>query len=147
MKKKIKYLMLNSGQNVQFYLVSSNIQKQQNIMIKIASLNTNGIIGNAIFVENLINNNDITFVQEHWLNNHNKYIIKNLCKNIEKVFFFSPMGAYPSKGRPWGGLCWIIKNNIKLTNYETLDERISIIDVKFNVQLMYNRSIFKLQCE
>jgi uncharacterized protein YlzI (FlbEa/FlbD family) len=50
-------------------------------MIKIASLNTNEIIGNAIFVENLINNNDITFVQEHWLNNHNKYIIKNLCKN------------------------------------------------------------------
>jgi len=115
---------------------------------KISSLNTNGIIGSIIFVEYLINNSDITFLQEHWLYNNNKYIIENLCKKNEKILFFSPMGDNPSKGRPWGGLCWIIKKEIKVINHEILDEGISVIDVKINenplciigVYLKYNSS-------
>jgi hypothetical protein len=99
---------------------------------KISSLNTNGIIGSIIFVEYLINNSDITFLQEHWPYNNNKYIIENLCKKNEKILFFSPLSDNPSKGRPWGGLCWIIKKEIKVINHEILDEGISVIDVKIN---------------
>ena len=54
------------------------------MMPKISSLNTNGIIGNIIFVEYLINNSDITFLQEHWLYNNNKYIIENLKIYVKK---------------------------------------------------------------
>ncbi len=58
------------------------------------------------------------------------------------------MSDNPSKGRPWGGLCWFIKKEIKVINHEILDEGISEIDVKINenplciicVYLKYNSS-------
>jgi exonuclease III len=111
---------------------------------KISSLITNGIIGNIIFEEYLINNSDITFLQEHWLYNNNKYIIENLCKKMKKFFSFLLWAII----RPWGGLCWIIKKEIKVINHEILDEGISVIDVKINenplciigVYLKYNSS-------
>ncbi len=80
-------------------------------MLKIVSLNTNGARGNILYIENLIKNNDIVFCCEHWLNE--KYSIKIRNKEYNTVFF-SPMEQNKNKGRPWGGLCWLIKNKIRI---------------------------------
>ena len=122
-------------------------------MIKIASINTNGAIGNSCYLETIIKNNDITFVQEHWLNVNNKSFFKNICSNSEQIFFFSPMQSFPTKGRPWGGLCWIINKNIECVNFEVIDDGICVIDVKINnyalsligVYLAYNSSKLDMQ--
>ena len=100
-------------------------------MLRIAALNTNGANGNQNYIKLLTDYNDITFINEHWIKNNEKNFFINLCKN-EKIFFYSPMDQTWKKGRPWGGLCWIIKNNIKVSNFEILDDGISLIDVKIN---------------
>ena len=86
--------------------------------LKIVSLNTAGAKGNSVYISEIIKNNDIVFICEHWLNKFEKYLIKNLCENNEKVFFFSPIENINNIGRPWGGLCWIIKNNVEIIDVE-----------------------------
>ena len=44
-----------------------------NSIVKLCSINTHGIKGNIVYIENLIKKNDIIFISEHWLLPGEKY--------------------------------------------------------------------------
>ena len=100
-------------------------------MIRIAALNTNGVRGNLLYVNKLTEDNEIIFCSEHWLNKNESYLINNLNKKFNTIFF-SPMEVVNKVGRPWGGLFWIIKKEIKILNYEVLEDGISYIEIVIN---------------
>ena len=82
-------------------------------IIKLAALNTSGAKGNFLYIKELIKINDIVFLSEHWLNKFEKFLINNICEDNETISFSSPMETLNTTGRPWGGLCWIIKKRNK----------------------------------
>jgi hypothetical protein len=41
-----------------------------------------------------------------------------------------------NKGRPWVGLCWLIKNKIEIIKHEILEEGISALLIKFEKENM-----------
>jgi hypothetical protein len=45
-----------------------------NSIVKLCSINTHGLKGNIVYIENLIKKNDIIFISEHWLLPGEKYI-------------------------------------------------------------------------
>ena len=74
----------------------------------VATFNTQGLKGNTDFVVNeLVKKHDILFISEHWLSNAEKHIL-----HIEShKLLFSPADKQPA-GRPYGGNCFLIKNNL-----------------------------------
>ena len=101
-------------------------------LIKIAALNTAVAKENFVYIKELIKNNNIVFLSEPWLSNLEKFLINNLCEENESIFFSSPMETLNSIGRPWGGLCCIIKKEIKIINVENIEEGISILNISVN---------------
>ena len=101
-------------------------------MITLASLNTNGAKGIALYIYNLINSNEIVFLCEHWINKFDKNTFDNLSlnKNINKIFF-SPMNHVNNKGRPWGGQGWFISKKIEILRHEVLEDGISLIEIEY----------------
>jgi hypothetical protein len=118
----------------------------QESSLKIVVLNRAGAKGNFVYLTELIENNDIVFICEHWLNKHEKFLINNLCKKEETVFFSSPIESSSYLGRPWGGICWVIHKKVKIVNFEQIEEGISILNFNYNkerysiigVYLQYN---------
>jgi len=118
----------------------------QESSFKIVALNTAGAKGNFVYLTELIENNDIVFICEHWLNKHENFLINNLCKKEETVFFSSPIESTSYLGRPWGGICWVINKKVEIVNVEQIEEGISILNFNYNkerysiigVYLQYN---------
>ena len=75
-------------------------------IIKFASINTQGLKGNSDYVINdIIRNNDVVFICEHWLSKAEKHILNSDTHGI----YFSPAEKQPA-GRPYGGNCFLIRN-------------------------------------
>ena len=77
--------------------------------IKLVSLNTHGLKTNISYVKYLLEIYDIVFLTELWLIDEDKFVIEELCKDRNLVFFPAQQSAN-KKGRPVGGLAWIIKS-------------------------------------
>ena len=70
------------------------------------AFNTHGLKSNLPYIDNLISNNDITFISEHWLSNAEKPIINDISAKKRKLHF-NP-AEKKATGRPYGGTCFII---------------------------------------
>ena len=82
--------------------------EDKNNIYHTASINTQGLKGNSDYIlNNIVKNNDITFICEHWLSNAEKHILKNHTHKLH----FSSAEKKPA-GRPYGGNCFFVKNEI-----------------------------------
>ena len=96
--------------------------------LKICSLNSRGIKGNLHYIEILNSQTDIFFICEHWLHNHEKYLIDSIDHN-KTVIFDSSMDNHNTIGRPFGGLCWLTDSKINIVKYEFISNFLSIVNV------------------
>ena len=118
-----------------------------NSIVKLGSINTHGIKGNIVYIENLIKKNDIIFISEHWLLPGEKYFF-DLINNNKKIIFKSSMHDNYGKGRPHGGTCWLISPDIKIIQNEIYNDCINIVKTNINetvinfvgVYLTYNNN-------
>ena len=93
--------------------------------ISIASINTQGLKSNIDYVFNdIIKNNDIIFLCEHWLSTAEKHIVTNDVKT-HKLYFTST--EKQAAGRPYGGNCFLIENVINNTGIKVIHEDAHIL--------------------
>ena len=115
--------------------------------VKLSAINTHGLKGNLVHIENLIKKNDIIFICEHWLLPSEKYFF-DLINNNKTVIFKSSMQDSYGKGRPHGGTCWLINPEIQIMNNEIYNDCINLVKTNINgivvnligVYLMYNNN-------
>ena len=99
-----------------------------NTILKLATFNCRNYKSNKNNVNNLANNNDITFICEHWLLESEQLIIKrNLPHHHVYLHADESVKDRLGRGRPFGGFCWLIKKEFE--------------NIKF---IMYNKSVSQI---
>ena len=101
--------------------------------IKISAININNSKANLVYLSYLFKNNQITYINEHWLLGQEKYYLENLS-NQHKIYLQSDMQYKPKKGRPFGGQAWAINKYIKDVNVEFINQYISTVKCKLKNQ-------------
>jgi hypothetical protein len=77
---------------------------------KIASLNCKNINANHEYISELIQEHNIVFLQETWARNDENFSAFNKqCK----IYHKSAMREDYTVGRPYGGIAWIVSENVK----------------------------------
>jgi 23S rRNA A2030 N6-methylase RlmJ len=111
-------------------------------MIRIVSFNCYGFKGSYVLIRQLARENDITFLIETWLAHEESHIILEAfieTHNIESTQFFSNQEKLV--GRPYGGLCLLIKKSIEYSISHINDSiiKLSVINANkaFNVYLIW----------
>ncbi len=99
--------------------------------LKICSLNCHGLKGNVMYLDYLLSKYKVLFLNEHWILEKEKFIFEKLCKN-HNLFFQSAQTHINSKGRPYGGLAWVISKDIKTINIEFISANLSFLEVEVN---------------
>ena len=80
-------------------------------LLHVTSINTQGLKSNIVHVTNLLEQNDILFLSEHWLSNAEKSILTNINKhNTHQIFFTA--AEKQAMGRPFGGNCFMIRSSL-----------------------------------
>ena len=67
----------------------------------------------SLYVSNLVQNNDIFYLTETWLNDSEVNQFESIFNNYN-IFHQSDMSiedSYQLRGRPFGGKCWLLKSN------------------------------------
>lgn len=88
--------------------------------MNIATYNCHNFKANNLMISNLMQNNDICFVIEHWLGTEEAFYFNDLCNNQSIIFNADFEKAKLGRGRPFGGFCWIINNKFKVCDYEKI---------------------------
>ena len=81
-------------------------------------------------VENIVNNNHIIFLIEHWLGNAESSYLSDISSNHSIIFSSDFNNSEKLAGRPFGGRCWFIHNSIRVLHYEELGLNISKITIE-----------------
>ncbi len=103
--------------------------------IKILTFNCKNLKSNVEYINEEIENHDIIFIQDHWLNeieinNINDYIN---FENLKAELISSIDIVQQRQGRPHGGIRWLIKNSIKVSEIKHISKRISMLILKSGV--------------
>ncbi|RMZ96980.1 RNA-directed DNA polymerase from mobile element jockey-like, partial [Brachionus plicatilis] len=87
----------------------TQINLNQNVL-KIGTLNCKNFKANYVYINELLEKNDILFLQETWLktNKEAKLLINPDFKFVHK----SSIKSGNTRGRPYGGTAWILKKKI-----------------------------------
>ena len=103
-----------------------------------------------MYLKTLISNLDILFLCEHWLVDKDKKDIEEISSTHN--LYFLPALAYDSnRGRPFGGLLWLVKKNISVSNVQFFNQHISILKITlfdreihlYGLYTFYNRNSFE----
>lgn len=99
--------------------------------MKIVSFNCRNFKSNYLSIDKIIDLGvDIIFICEHWLNSKEQYLIDEKYSRNFKTYFQSDMDIQLSRkfsGRPFGGKCWLVKNDIKVISVDFNNPDFSII--------------------
>lgn len=88
---------------------------------------------NTAMIKKSIYENDICFFIEHWLNTQEKYLFEELCNGDFHIVFHSDYDNTDGlkKGRPHGGLCWVINKKCTLTAQVFFNQYVSKICIEY----------------
>ena len=111
--------------------------------LSIASYNSNGLgTGRIEYIQRLIKDYDIVFLQEHWLfddaiGDLEDKLNKNNSNHSNDVSVYGVSGMEPNTmlcGRPYGGVAFLWKRNLKchVIPVPTGSRRIACVDIVFN---------------
>ncbi len=102
------------------------------VNLNFSSLNVKDFKANHIFFKHLTDFSNISFFHELWLKPSEINLIKNIYpQNNKTILFKSDMTHTYTKGRPFGGQCWVFDKSIKSTENEFLNKHLSYIILKF----------------
>jgi len=105
--------------------------------MNVTSFNCQGFKSNRQMVRNLVDNNDILFLIEHWLTEDQYYLLDEISSSHDIVNFQADMDvsscSLSRRGRPFGGKCWFIRNEIKIVSNDIINKHISTIEIKVNL--------------
>lgn len=94
--------------------------------IRLASLNCKNIKANYIYINNLLEKNDIVFLQETWLKEDET--LESELNSDFRFFQKSGMDGQQNRGRPYGGVMWLIKKSFTCPRVKFFSPRISTIE-------------------
>ena len=108
----------------------------------VTTLNCKSLVSNHEYVNALINSAQILFLQETWLRNDDQ--IEPLFNSKSRIYHKSAIPPSYKVGRPFGGIAWIIHNEISSkTRINFVTERISTCEYEYicfiGVYLTYNK--------
>ena len=94
-------------------------------LLKICTYNCFNFKANRMMIQKLIGQNDISFFIEHWLGNEEDYLFNEICSSTHSIIFKadfnnSTLSNTRGNSRPFGGKCWVIKNNLVIKSYEDI---------------------------
>ena len=101
--------------------------------MKFTTFNCLNIKSNLTFVKKLALQSDILYVCEHWLGPNEDYILNDFLGNDFVYYFRSDMEEVRQRGRPHGGICWIIRKNINIISFEFLNEIVSMLNISIQI--------------
>jgi hypothetical protein len=98
--------------------------------VSISSLNVKNLKSNMIYSKFLTGVTDISFFSELWLKQSEFALIQSLNPN-KRFLFKSDMDPYNHKrGRPFGGLAWVIDSEFEVLDFEFFSRYCSFIHLK-----------------
>ena len=103
--------------------------------MNIVSYNCQNLKSNIAMVKKLIVNSDVCFFIEHWLGEEESFYFSHLSDQ-HSILFDSDFNCaerlctYVVKGRPFGGRCWVIKNNIRVIEYQNMSKALSRVSIE-----------------
>ena len=102
--------------------------------MNIVSYNCYNFKSNTLMIKNLIDSNHICYFIEHWLGNEEAYLFNQLCNHHSIIFnsdfINADRDANNKRGRPFGGRCWVISNELRLIEHVELSQCLSKITVE-----------------
>ena len=103
--------------------------------ISISALNVKGLRGNFNYSKYLSSISNIVFLCELWTRPNEVDLIKDISNNsniaLSKNFLYkSDMDHTYTKGRPFGGQCWLIDKKFKLVEHRFVSKHLSYIHFK-----------------
>lgn len=102
------------------------------VTLNFSSLNVKDFKANHIFFKYLSDTSNISFFHELWLKPSEINLIKNIFPQKNKtVLFKSDMTAAYTKGRPFGGQCWVFDKYFKISENEFLSKHLSYLILKY----------------
>ena len=87
-------------------------------------------------IKKLIDQNQICFFVEHWLEENEAYLFNDICNNHSIIFKSDFDRMVNSRGRPFGGKCWVIDNKFKVKSFEELSNEISLITLELDKEII-----------
>ena len=99
--------------------------------LNFVSLNVKNFKTNYLYVSNLVQNNDIFYLTETWLNDSEVNQFESIFNNYN-IFHQSDMSiedSYQLRGRPFGGKCWLLKKQLKVKKVEFINKILSIVEL------------------
>ena len=100
--------------------------------MNLATFNCKSFKSKFSFFKRVFNSHDISIFIEHWLSDEEAF---NQLSNQHSILFQSDFsfsncpGSTRRRGRPFGGKCWVVKNDVKIKSHEVLNN-----DVEFRFQ-------------
>ena len=131
--------------NMTLIMSNNNNINRHKREVSIATINCKNIKANYLYINKLMSTNQIIFIKEHWLNIHE---IKNMGNyiDLQNYLFNTHMDSSfdtIEKGRPFGGIGWIIHKDIKIESVEFINNKFSILKIAegptlIGVYMQYN---------
>ena len=103
----------------------------QHNKIKIATYNCLNFKANKIYIQSIIKKYDVCFFIEHWLNTKEQYLFNEICLDHHVIFHADYDNSETLRGRPHGGLCWVINKKISVKNFNIFNKNVTNITIEF----------------
>ena len=102
-------------------------------IISISSLNVKGLRGNFLYSKYLSLVSSVSFFCELWTRPNEVNLIKDLANHSNKNFLYkSDIDHSYTKGRPFGGQCWLFDKKFKLIENRFINKHLSYIHLKID---------------
>jgi hypothetical protein len=110
-----------------------NERKEWRCRIDVASYNCHNFKASHVMINKIAAQHDVTFVIEHWLAKEEEHIVSDMSTGEYKLVFMSDyMLAERRRGRPFGGMMWLIDNKHSVDDHTQLSEQVSKLTLSIN---------------
>ena len=105
---------------------NNNGKVTNNGQLKVVSYNCLNFKANRDMITDIIYKNDASFFIETWLNTQEKYLFEEICKGEYNIIYHSDYDVTNGvpRGRPHGGLCWVIHKRFNLVSQTIFNQSI-----------------------
>ena len=99
--------------------------------LKITFNNIKNIETNMYIANKIVEDNEISFFCETWLPENKEYVLKEIRREYT-IINKSEIETCPIKGRPYGGMCWFLKPEIQMIDYNFINKHVSFIVIQIS---------------
>lgn len=110
-----------------------NNQTQNKKKVSLSCLNCKNLKGNFVYAQYLTEISNIIYLNELWTKKNEINIINDLVSSKFKKnrpIYKSDMTDVPTKGRPFGGQCWLLDDSCDILESEFISRHLSFVNFK-----------------